>query len=167
MWVGVKEYVLLNATSTPVKCSPSSRPNISWLMSRMEELEIPVAYSNGLEELYFTKLKGDHGEYQAGKIRIACDAKTEGIMDKVFIHELAHHVDDQEDVTSNDRLIYEKKYCAKYMIDVYARRNIYEYFAVGFEVYYLGAPAERKKMRRYNPHLYRTITKLHRQFSRK
>lgn len=166
-WVKAKEYMLMNGDSTPVRLSPSSKPDVSWLMSRMEELGIPIAYTKDLEEIYFTKLPGgDHGDYCAGRIRMSADKKTCPIMDKVFVHELAHHVDDQEDVTSDEKLIQEKKRAAKYMADTYAKKNVGEYLAVGFEVYYLGTEQEKKKMRKRNPRLYRTIGDLHRRFSR-
>ena len=166
-WIKAREYILLNSSSTPVRCSPSSKPNISWLMSRMEELEVPIAYTNELEELYFTRIGSDHGEYCSGKIKIASDQKTKDIMDKVLVHELAHHVDDQEDITSDDKLIEEKKTHGKYMPDRYARKNIYEYFAVGFEIYYLGTDIQKKKMKRINPRLYKLIHRVHKRFSRK
>ena len=167
IWVRAKEYVLLNSDSTPVKLSPSSKPDISWLMSRMEELNVPIAYTKDLEEIYFTKLPGGvHGDYCAGRIRLAADVKTCEIMDKVFVHELAHHVDDQEDVVSDERLIKEKKLKAKYMADTYAKRSIGEYLAVGFEVYYVGTKKEKSVMKKKNPRLYKIISDLHRKFSR-
>ena len=166
-WVKAKEYVLLNGDCTPVRLSPASKPDISWLMSRMEELGVPVAYTKDLEEICFTRIPGgDHGDYLSGRIRIAGDLKTQPIMDKVFVHELAHHVDDQEDVTSDERLTKEKRRAAKHMADTYAKKNTGEYLAVGFEVYYLGTKEEKKKMRSKNPRLYRTIAELHRKFSR-
>lgn len=136
-------------------------------MSRMEELEIPIAYTRNLEKIIFTKIpKGHHGDYQGDVIRLAADKKTTPILDKVFVHELAHHVDDHEDLSSDDLLIQEKKVAAKHMSDTYAKKNTSEYLAVGFEVYYLGTKEEKKKMRDKNPRLYRTIAVLHRKFSR-
>ena len=163
-----KEYALMNGCQTPINCSPSSSPDISWLMSRMEELGVPIAYTEDLVEIYFTKLPGgDHGDYSSGRIRLAADKKTRDILDKVFVHELAHHLDDQEDVTSDDILCKEKKLKAKHMPDAYAKKNVGEYLAVGFEVYYLGSKKEKTKMRKMNPRLFKTIASLHRRFNRK
>ena len=163
-----REYELLNGSGTPIRLSPKAQPDISWLMARMEELGIPIAYTMNLEEIYFTFLKGrDHGDYRVGKIRISSNKETKEIMDSVFVHELAHFVDDMDDVTSNDLLIKEKKQRAKYMPDPYAKKNVGEYLAVGFEVYYLGTDEEKKRMRKSNPRLYRTIASLHHRFSRK
>lgn len=166
-WVRAKEYVLLNCECTPILLSQSSKPDLSWLMSRMEELRIPISYTKNLEKIIFTKIpRGHHGDYQGDIIRLAADKKTAPILDKVFVHELAHHVDDHEDISSDDLLIKEKKVASKYMDDAYARKNTSEYLAVGFEVYYLGTKEEKKKLRAKNPRLYRAIAALHRKFSR-
>jgi hypothetical protein len=133
----------------------------------MEELGVPIAYTEDLEEIYFTKLPGgDHGDYVGGRIRMSADKKTREIMDKVFVHEIAHHMDDQEDVTSDETLNEERKLKAKHMSDTYAKKNVSEYLAVGFEVYYLGSREEKAKMKKMNPRLYKTIASLHRRFSR-
>lgn len=160
------EYELLNDTATLISFSPKAAPDISWLLSRMEEIGVPISYTRDLKNIYFTYLKGgDHGDYCNHRIRISCDKRTREIMDKVFIHEIAHHVDDMEDITSDDMLMREKKLKGKHMADSYARKNVGEYFAVGFEVYYFGTVKEKKTMRTKNPYLYKKIQSLHRKFS--
>jgi len=155
-----KEYELLNGSSTLIKCSPKSNPDISWLMSRMEELGVPPAYSHNLEEIYFTRLVDD-GDYSNGRIRISVYSRSWVVADKILVHELAHHVDDIENLTDNDMLLKEKKKKVKYMPDGYARKNVGEYLACGFEVYYCGTEKQKKTMKKKNPVLYKTIEKIH------
>lgn len=163
-WVRAREYILLNPINTIVRYSKITTPNVNWLMSRMEELEVPVAYTYELTEIYFTNIPGAEGDYIDGVIRLKASVDT---VDRTFVHELGHHIDEIEGCTLDDRLIREAKYRARYMSDKYARKNVAEYFAVGFEVFYFGAPGERKKFRKLNPYLYRTITKLHQRYSRR
>jgi hypothetical protein len=135
-------------------------------MSKMEELDVPVKYSVGLKEVLCTQLRGmDHGDYLDCRIRMSSDKKTQDIMEKVFVHELAHHVDDMHDVTSDEKLAQEKKAKAKHMPDGYAKKNVGEYLAVGFEVFYCGSVEEKRKMRAKNPVLFQTIRSLHRRLS--
>lgn len=162
-----REYELLNGSSTAVRCSKSVKLDISKLLGRMEELGVPAAYTVGLDEIYFTRLRGTHGDYLDCKIRLSTDQKTMELIDKVFIHELGHHVDDMEDVTSSDELQEEKKKKSQHMPDGYARKNVSEYFAVGFEVYYCGSVKEKKGMKKKNPVLFRTISRLHRRFKKR
>ncbi len=130
----------------------------------MEELEVPVAYTYDLTEIYFTRIPGALGTYVDGVIKLRASAND---VDRTFIHELGHHVDEMEGCTLDDKLIREAKYRSRYMSDKYARKDVSEYFAVGFEVYYFGAPGERKKFRKLNPYLYRTIAKLHQRYSKR
>lgn len=163
---GSREFLLIHS-STAIRLSPSSKPDITKLMSEMEEADVPISYTNELEEIYFTKIPGgNHGDYCSDRIRLAADKKTREILGKVLVHELAHHVDDQEDICSDDRLMKEKKKKAKYMSDTYAKRNVGEYFAVGFEVYYFGTDKEKRQMKKKNPYLHRTIEAIHKKYSR-
>jgi len=162
-----REYILTNDDRTLIRCSPSSKPDIVKLMSSMEEHDVPISYTKFLREIYFTRLPGgDHGDYHDDRVRLAADKKTALVLGKVFVHELAHHLDDHEDIVSDDHLFREKKKCAKHMSDAYAKKNVGEYLAVGFEVFYFGAAVEKAKLRKMNPRLYKTIAALHRKFSR-
>jgi hypothetical protein len=51
------------------------------------------------------------------------------------------------------------------MPDGYAKKDVGEYLACGFEVFYCGAKKVKDKMKKMNPHLYRTIKVLDREFS--
>lgn len=161
-----REFELLNGSATAVRCSKSAKPDIPKLLTRMEELGVPASYTVGLSEIYFTRLPGTHGDYLDCRIRLSTDSRTLELIDKVFVHELGHHIDDMEDVTSSDDLKHEKKTRSKHMSDGYARKNVSEYFAVGFEIYYCGTIEEKRKMKKKNPVLFRTISRLHRRFKR-
>lgn len=152
-------------TSTVISCSPKSRPDITWLMSRMEELGVPPSYTWDLDEIYFTRLAGrNHGDYCNNKIRLSVDKESWSMVDRTLVHELAHHIDDQEDITGDDALIKERKLKGRHMADSYARKNVGEYLAVGFEVYYVGTRKERGVMRAKNPVLYHTISRIHKRY---
>lgn len=173
VWVKAREYELLNGSQTAVYLSRTSKFPVAQLMSRMEELGVPVAYSGNLKEVIFTRSlpsrtgTRNHGDYVNSRIRMASGRDTVDVMDRVFVHELAHHVDDQEDVTGDGLLEDERKRRWKHMPDRYARKNAGEYLAVGFEYFYCGTEEERAQMKRKNPRLYRTIASLHRRFSRR
>lgn len=160
------EYSLISGCA--IRSSPKSKPDIAWLMSRMEEIGVPPSYLAELDEIYFTRLRGrNHGDYWAGKIRLSVDKASWECVDRTLVHELAHHIDDMEDVTVDERLDDERKSKGQHMPDSYARRNVSEYLAVGFEVFYLGTREEKSEMKRKNPLLYRTIRNIHRRFQRR
>ena len=151
-----------------ITCSPKAKPDITWLMSRMEELNVPPAYLAELEEIRFTRLRNrDHGDYFAGRIRLSVSKESWPNVDRTLIHELAHHVDDLDEITLDDRLDAERKRNGHHMPDQYARRNVGEYLAVGFEVYYLGTKEEKSRMRKMNPLLFRTIRNIHRRYQKR
>lgn len=165
VWVRERTFELMNKSSTLIHLSPSSQVDVSLLMSRMEDLGVPVAYTEELREIRFTKLR-DMGDYKDCVIRMSSNRRTRESMDRVFVHELAHHVEETYDTCSNESIHAEKRSSAKHLPDGYAKKNVFEYFAVGFEVYYCGTREERKKMKTKNPILYRTIHEIHRNFRR-
>lgn len=156
-----REYELMNGTGTRIKLSKSSKVDPVKLMDEMESLGVPAAYTRDIDLVLFTMLKGDCGDYLNGRVRISSNAETREIIAKVFVHEIAHHVDDMYDVTEDEKITKEKKMKAKYIDDPYAKKNVGEYFAVGFEVFYCGTKKEKAKMRKKNPVLYRKIAFLH------
>lgn len=161
-----KEYELLNGSSTLVHSSPTSNPDIAWLMSKMEELEVPIAYTRELKELYFTKLPRDAGDYFRGRIRISVRPDDWENAHRILVHELGHLIDEEEAATDDDSMKKEKKKKAKHMPDAYAKKDVCEYFAVGFEVFYCGTKEERKKMKKKNPLLFKRIKALHKKYSK-
>lgn len=163
-----KEYSLNNGKKsdrTRLSLSPKSNPPINYLMKRMRDANVPIGYTIGLKEIYFTRLHGTHGDYTFSKIRLSTDIRSWEISHVVLVHELAHHLDEILEITKDDRLRKEKKENAQHMPDGYAKTNFGEYLACGFEIFYFGAKKEKDKMKQKNPRLYRTIETLHRKFS--
>lgn len=140
----------------------------------MEVHKVPIAYTEGLKEIYFTLLpsysKGrvTSGDYDAiGKIRLSCDTTSRDSFDRNLIHELAHHVDEMEGISDRESIIEEKRTSARHIPDAYARKDVSEYVAVGFEIYYFGTRTQRGELRRQNPKLYNVIRYIHRKYSAK
>lgn len=131
------------------------------VLSDLETAGVPVSYTKGVRSIKFTRIpSGRLGTYALGKINISVFANCDIPLAKLIVHELAHHLDDMEDIVSDPKLIREKKTRAKYL-DPYARRNVDEYFAVGVEEYYFG---DRKKLSKNNPVLYKKISKIHHKY---
>ena len=72
---------------------------ITSLLSKMEERCFPISYTDGLAEIYFTYLKygleGDYNSYDC-KVRIGCNKKFLDRVHQIFVHEVGHHIDEQE-----------------------------------------------------------------------
>lgn len=158
------DFVLLNKCKTLVRFSQRARVDITELMARMEELNVPFGYTEDVKEIYFTVLSGMHGDYSDGNLRLHCGHESKKIHDRTLIHELAHHVDEVEGISDREGILKEKMKKARYLPDTYARKNLLEYIAVGFEVYYCGTRDEKRKMKRCNPILFNTIRYLHRKY---
>ncbi|MHB8407978.1 MAG: anthrax toxin lethal factor-related metalloendopeptidase [Acidiferrobacterales bacterium] len=162
---GDRECFLLNKTRTLVRMSKRVRVELPKLLVEMEEHRVPFQYTEGLNEVYFTLLRDNTcGDYINDKIRLSCDSVSQELMGQTLVHELAHHVDEQEDISERDEIKAEKKARAQYMEDKYCKKNAGEYVAVGFEVYYFGSPEEKKKMEIHNPVLFKTIKGIHRKY---
>lgn len=125
---------------------------------------VPFKYTDGLDLIYFTFLRGLHGDYVDDRIRICANDETKKVMAKVFVHELGHHVDEQEDISGDEAIIAEKRERAKYIDDSYAKKNVVEYVAVGFETFYCGTNEEKRRLRKKNPRLYAAIRRCHRKY---
>jgi hypothetical protein len=76
-------------------------------------------------------------------------------------------MDDRELISLRDNIIKEKKLKVKYVNDSYARKNVGEYVAVGFEIFYCGTKKEKRSLKKHNPKLYGVISRLHRKYKRK
>jgi hypothetical protein len=133
-------------------------------MYEIETAGVPITYSNGLREIAFTRIVKDVGDYIDCKIRVS--TIKEGLRNaaKILTHELAHHVDFMEDVTSDEKLIREKTKKAKFMSDGYSRKDVAEYWACGNEVFYFGDEKAKKKLRKKNPYLFKKISLTHQKF---
>lgn len=128
---------------------------------------MPIAYTIGVREVYFTIFSQRHaGDYRDGKIRMDCGVNSQRMLPEILIHELAHHLDDEELLSDRPEIRAEKKLGSKFMEDKYAQTNIGEYVAVGFEVYYFGVEPEKESLRKHNPALYSAIDEVHRKYSK-
>lgn len=155
--------VLKNRSRTIIRFSERASIDVVSLLTQMELLNVPFAYTNQVKEIYFTIMR-DHGDQLHDKIRISLKKNLKTQLDATLIHELAHNVDDHECISDDPKILREKKECAKFLPDQYARKDVREYVAVGFEVFYCGTQQQRSKMRKCNPILYSWILKLHKKY---
>lgn len=162
------EYILLNRSRTVIRLSEHSFIDLAEILSKIEEADVPISFTDGLKEIYFTILgeydEGRHlaGDYKDGVIRISTHAISRSDIPQTFVHELAHHVDIEYDISLKKKIIEEKPKAARFMPDRYARKDISEYVACGFEVFYFGTREQRGTFRKSNPRLYNVISYLHR-----
>lgn len=156
-------YVLLNSTATLIRLAKHVRMNVAELLDKMEELQIPLKYTSGLKEIYMTQLYryGKHGDYLENHMRLSCGPNDKEYLPKTFVHELAHHVDDREGIRLDEAVISEYKKHWRSLGDKYARKNVGEYVAIGFEIFYCGTKGEKSRLRKKNPRLYKAIRKTH------
>ena len=160
-----REYVLLNKNRTLIRLSERVSVDIGAFMHRLEAAGVPLSFADGLKEIYFTYLRANRAQYLDGVVEIC---STETNLDKVcssFVHELGHHIDELNGVSDRKKIIEEKRKYSHLMPDSYARKNVDEYVACGFEVYYFGTRKERGDFRRSNPKLYNAIRYLDRKYS--
>jgi hypothetical protein len=161
-----RSFTLTNPSRTLVRHSRRVRPDIGWFMNRMEELNVPIGFTKELSEINFTVLDAaTDANYWNGKIQIAMGNNRRN-KDRAFIHELGHHVEDLEDIAGIEEIVLEKKTSAHFLPDKYARKNVSEYIAVGFEFFYCGTSDQKRKMRKRNPRLYRVISQIHKKYSK-
>lgn len=157
-------YVLLNPDETVVHKSPAARVDIVDVLSQLEELGVPPGYTRDLSEIYFTThLSGAVGTHEDDVIRVVANI----LKVKVLIHELGHHIDDLEDVTLDGHLTEERKESAGKLDDAYGKKNDAEYLAVGFEVFYAGNVADKRRLKKNNPLLHRTIQRIHERYQKR
>lgn len=140
--------------------------DIAVIMTDLENANVPIKYTRDLRTIRFTKLpSGDLGNYAEGVIQLSVFKSSTVPISKVLVHELAHHLDDLEDIVSTPELIREKKNRAKFLNKL-AEKNVDEYFAIGFEVYYFGDKFAKRKLRKMHPVLYKKIAAVHRKYRR-
>jgi len=158
---------LLNRWSTELRFSKRANVDAISLFDRLVELNVPFSYADELDEIYFTLLPGKHGDYMSCSIRLSTSRDSLFALDRTLIHELGHHIDNIEELSERRTILKEKRTQAKFMSDTYARTDVGEYVAVGFEVYYMGTREQRSRMRALNPKLYRAIGDIHRKYSKR
>jgi len=140
--VGSHTYVLLNSSDTLIKLHKQmSEKRVFELMSRLEEVSFPLIFTEGLREVYLTYLNyylaGDYD--QVDRIRVSCSNRFIDTYHASFIHEVAHHLDNRYEFSSDKRLIKEWKKLSGSFEHVDINDDVMgpgEYVAIGFERYY-------------------------------
>src|SRR3954468_6303858 len=87
------EYLLLNKSRTVIRFNKRVKLSPAILMSEMEELGVPIAYTEGLDDIYLTLLVNTSGDYRNNKIRLTCCQESRDGPSRILVHELAHHLD--------------------------------------------------------------------------
>lgn len=161
------QYYLTNRSRTLIKINPRLKNfSLENVMVGLQELGIPFKYTDGLDVICFTIMTGtDRGWYEDGVIYIDVSAVSRDLVIDTFVHELGHHVDEQEDVSAG--MTIERRLRYKHLRDPYSRKDNYEYVAVGFQKFYSGDHSDRQNMRKHNPRLYRALSDLHEQYKSK
>ena len=158
-------FMLLNKSGTQIYLSERTKLDIVDLMTKMEEYDIPLAYTGKLDSIHFTTFSRTKcGDYLNNVIRLNRSPIFRDVLHITLLHEIAHHVDSYEGISEREDIALEKTKCARFLSDTYARHDVLEYVAVGFEVFYFGTKEQHKKMKRLNPKLYNTIKKLHKKY---
>ncbi len=131
-------------------------------MKKMEIASVPISFARFLRKIHVTSIPADlTGMYNDDVIKLSMRRSIERHLDTVLVHEIAHHVIDYGQNVLDKTLRDEFKNSSKLMPDRYAREDVHEYFAVGFEVYYFGSAKVRDAMSGQNPVLFSTINSLH------
>ena len=124
---------------------------VTGLLSKMEEIDFPISYTDGLEEINFTYLKyGLEGDYCCydKRVRVGCNKKMIDRIHQIFVHEVGHHIDEQEGFSDTQMLKDEYDLAPGILsadfglhfdpepggLDGDERYS--EYFALGFELFY-------------------------------
>lgn len=160
---GKYEYSLLNPARTLITVNQRADVDLGWITGVLEEIGFPLGYTSELEEIRFTWVKNCGGYYLDNKVWVAPHIDR-ALMVSNLIHEIGHHVEEMEDLTERESLIREKKERGHLIDDTYSQKNIYEYIACGFQVYYCGTTLQKKNLRKNNPKLYNVINWLHRKY---
>lgn len=137
------------------------------LLLGMTDAGVPFGYSEGLKEIYFTYLLNNRGEYEAGRVRLSCDASGD-VLDTTFAHELGHHLDAIEKLSERPKVVEEHETTKTLRAPAggSSRKDIEEYVAIGFELYYFGKRGTKSRLKKENPKLYNVIKHLHRKYNK-
>lgn len=162
-----EDFLLLNKTNTAFKFNKRINPEISTLMSKMEEAGVPLAYTEDVTEVYFTYIISPiHGDYTDGKIRMSYNEGSLPLLERTFVHELGHHVDDSEGLSDDEDIKKEKRTRAKHLNERNViRADVGEYIAVGFEHFYFGTKEQKDSLKKHNPKLFKALKSIHKKYS--
>lgn len=130
---------------------------------KLDEASFPIEYSYGLQEIYFTYLKDNlDGDYcPSGKIRVSCVRSQRDSAHETLIHEIAHHVDQEECMTDDNSLITEWRENSDGFIHVDIHKEPSEYVAIGFEKFYVSNHSSGNITKESHPVLWGRINEIH------
>jgi hypothetical protein len=157
---------LLNRSHTLVSVHSRIHFDPICLFRRLEKINFPFKYTEGLERIHFSILTGDAGGYYMDN-KIWADVgrmQIEHVLD-TFVHEIGHHVDEQEEVAPF--LHAERLKKSKHLNETWSTHSDDEYLALGFSKFYSEDSTDRRHLREKNPVLYRAITALHSDYRQK
>lgn len=165
-----EQYYLTNRARTLVKINRHLRHfDPLEVFVRLQELGVPETFTRGLNEIYFTVLRGKSVGWHFDD-QIIVDVSSQWTLDeivKTLIHELGHHVDEQDNISrighlTEERLTRGAKLEELKRFRTNALDDDEEYLASGFEQFYAGGREGRSHLRRSNPKLYHTISRIDR-----
>lgn len=160
---------LLNNNGTQIWVAHrAKRFDLNRLLGHLEAVGFPLRYTRGIHTINFTILgKNCFGQYDDGEVWVDVRKKHRmKTLVETFVHEVAHHLDLDSDSNLSKPFSKERRYRGAH-IHTIARKSNDEYWARGFERYYSTDPRDRSDLKLYNPHLYKSIRKLHLQYKRK
>lgn len=158
------DFYLLNRSKTAIKFTTKIPFNMGEFLSLLEDVKFPLKMTEGLDLIQFRRMKNYYGMYSDNIVEMGAKPKRHMTMYiETFVHEVAHHLDSEEDYSPN--LKDERKKKGKYIGHESATTSDAEYFARGFEKFYSLDKSEKKSLRKRCPKLYRTILKLHKKYS--
>jgi hypothetical protein len=163
------DWRLLNGSATLLQFGQRVDPGVvESLLRNLTDAGVPFAYSEGLQEVYFTYLPNRRGDYEPGHVRLSCDASG-GVLDTTFAHELGHHLDAIEKLSTRRRVVEEHETTKTLEAPAggSSMKNIEEYVAIGFELYYFGKRGTKSRLKRENPKLFNVIQHLHQKYKNK
>lgn len=166
-WSFVRSEMLLFSGSKPIEITTSKRCRYdpAPLFRIMDLLKVPAAYTWGLDEIRLTRLNSLHGEYDPSQsmIRLSTDSFSRDFLDRFFIHELGHHVDERLNVSSS--LKGELATTQEFISTSWIKNSVEEYFASGLEIFYAGWEHEVELIKKNHPKLFSSCREVHKKYA--
>jgi hypothetical protein len=156
---GKLRYIL---NAIPVRMCANCKLDMNDVVAELIKHGVPARFIEGVREITFTSLpKRSAGDFLSGMMRFSYGREHWSYLPNVFVHEMAHNLDDVHGFSKNKKLVREFKSRAKFLSDGYAKKNIGEYIAVGFETFYFGTGEEVKTLVEKNPVLWKLCREAH------
>lgn len=158
MWSIVKSngiYCLNNSTRTTIRKHKQVEFSfVEDVISKLNEINFPLKYSEGIKEIYFTYLKSYlEGDYCEGHIRIACNNAYKHKIYLTLVHEIGHHIDFKEGIYKNKKIVEEWNKKKNSFVHINIDKEPSEYVAIGFEKFY----CNKKYLQKHHLALYNVI----------